>query len=83
MVKHDEVVPRGRVSHISDGRQHMAVRLGVLALLEAKAGKGDELGAFLMGGRALAVAEEDTVTWYWTRCPPERGDPEGSGSGRR
>ena len=42
----------------------MAVRLGVLALLEAKAGKGDELGAFLMGGRALAVAEEDTVTWY-------------------
>jgi quinol monooxygenase YgiN len=42
----------------------MTVRLGVLALLEAKPGKGDELGAFLIGGRVLAVAEEDTVTWY-------------------
>jgi quinol monooxygenase YgiN len=42
----------------------MTVRLGILALLEAKPGKGDELGAFLTAGRALAVAEEDTVTWY-------------------
>src|SRR5277367_6054321 len=42
----------------------MAVKLGLLALLEAKPGKGPELGAFLKGGRALAVAEEGTVTWY-------------------
>jgi quinol monooxygenase YgiN len=42
----------------------MAVKLGLLALLEAKPGKGDDLGAFLKGGRALAVAEEGTVTWY-------------------
>jgi quinol monooxygenase YgiN len=42
----------------------MTVRLGVLALLEAKPGKGDELGTFLQAGRALAVAEQDTVTWY-------------------
>jgi quinol monooxygenase YgiN len=42
----------------------MAVKLGLLARLEAKPGKGDELGAFLKGGRALAVAEEGTVTWY-------------------
>jgi quinol monooxygenase YgiN len=42
----------------------MAVRLGILALLEAKAGKGDELAAFLKAGRDLAVAEEGTVTWY-------------------
>ncbi len=42
----------------------MAVTLGILALLEAKPGKGDDLGAFLEGGRALAVAEEGTVTWY-------------------
>ena len=34
------------------------------ALLEAKPGKGDQLGAFLEAGRALAVAEEGTVTWY-------------------
>ena len=42
----------------------MTVTLGILALLEAKAGKGDELEAFLKSGRDLAVAEEGTVTWY-------------------
>jgi quinol monooxygenase YgiN len=42
----------------------MTVRLGILALLEAKPGKGNDLGAFLESGRALAVAEEGTVTWY-------------------
>ena len=42
----------------------MTVTLGILALLEAKAGKGDELAAFLRAGRELAVAEEGTVTWY-------------------
>ena len=42
----------------------MTVRLGILALLEAKPGKGDDLGAFLQAGRELAVAEQGTVTWY-------------------
>ncbi|MET0493458.1 MAG: antibiotic biosynthesis monooxygenase [Actinoplanes sp.] len=42
----------------------MSVRFGILAQLEAKPGKGGELAAFLEAGRALAVAEEDTVTWY-------------------
>src|ERR1700739_3264906 len=42
----------------------MAVKLGLLALLEAKPGKGDDLASFLEAGRALAVAEEGTVTWY-------------------
>jgi quinol monooxygenase YgiN len=42
----------------------MTVQLGILALLEAKPGKGDDLAAFLEAGRALAVAEEGTVTWY-------------------
>jgi quinol monooxygenase YgiN len=42
----------------------MTIRLGVLALLEAKPGKGDELGAFLEAGRGLAAAEPGTVTWY-------------------
>jgi quinol monooxygenase YgiN len=42
----------------------MAIRLGILALLEAKPGKGDELAAFLQAGRELALAEQGTVTWY-------------------
>jgi quinol monooxygenase YgiN len=42
----------------------MTVTRGLLALLQAKPGKGDELAAFLEAGRALAVAEEGTVTWY-------------------
>ncbi|WP_330175491.1 antibiotic biosynthesis monooxygenase [Streptomyces sp. NBC_01498] len=42
----------------------MTIRLGVLALLEAKPGKGDELAAFLQEGRELALAEQGTVTWY-------------------
>lgn len=33
-------------------------------MLEAKPDKADELAAFLEQGRALAVAEEGTVTWY-------------------
>lgn len=42
----------------------MTVRFGVLAQLEAKPGKGPELGAFLEAGRTLAAAESGTVTWY-------------------
>jgi quinol monooxygenase YgiN len=40
------------------------VKFGLLATLEAKPGKGDELAAFLKQGRALAAAEDGTVTWY-------------------
>jgi quinol monooxygenase YgiN len=42
----------------------MSPRFGVLALLEAKPGKGEDLGRFLEGGRDLATAEPGTVTWY-------------------
>ena len=42
----------------------MTVKLGLLALLESKPGRGDDLGAFLEAGRALAAAEAGTVTWY-------------------
>jgi quinol monooxygenase YgiN len=42
----------------------MTVKLGLLALLEAKPGRGSDLASFLEAGRALAAAEEGTVTWY-------------------
>jgi quinol monooxygenase YgiN len=42
----------------------MSVRFGLLALLEAKPGKGADLAAFLASGREIAVQEQGTVTWY-------------------
>src|ERR1700730_11611074 len=42
----------------------MTVTRGVLALLEAKPGKAEDLARFLEAGRALVVAEQGTVTWY-------------------
>jgi len=42
----------------------MAIDRGLLAILHAKPGKGDELGAFLKQGRDLAAREEGTVSWY-------------------
>lgn len=42
----------------------MTVDRGLLALLEARPGKGDELAGFLKQGRELAAAETGTVTWY-------------------
>ncbi len=42
----------------------MSITCGLLALLEAKPGKGEELAAFLSAGRELAAAEEGTVTWH-------------------
>jgi quinol monooxygenase YgiN len=42
----------------------MTATLGILALLDAKPGKGEQLAAFLRAGRELALAEEGTLTWY-------------------
>ena len=42
----------------------MTVTLGILARLEAKPGKGDDLAAFLRSGREIAEREGATVTWY-------------------
>jgi quinol monooxygenase YgiN len=50
----------------------MNVKFGLLALLDAKEGKGAELGTFLEGGRALAAAEIGTVTWYAFRLSDTR-----------
>jgi quinol monooxygenase YgiN len=42
----------------------MAVKLAILALVEAKPDKGADLAAFLDRARAIAVAEQGTVSWY-------------------
>jgi quinol monooxygenase YgiN len=42
----------------------VTVRFGLLALLEAQPGKGEDLRAFLEEGRAIAASENGTVTWY-------------------
>jgi quinol monooxygenase YgiN len=42
----------------------MTVKFGLLVRLEAKPDKGDALAEFLEAGRELALAEEQTVTWY-------------------
>jgi quinol monooxygenase YgiN len=42
----------------------MTVRFALLATLQAQPGKGEDLRAFLREGRAIAVAESGTVTWY-------------------
>jgi quinol monooxygenase YgiN len=50
----------------------MSVKLALLATLQAKEGKGEELGRFLLAGRELAVAEHGTVTWYAFRVDENR-----------
>ncbi|MCW2602755.1 MAG: hypothetical protein JWN61_890 [Pseudonocardiales bacterium] len=42
----------------------MSEKLGLLVLLEAKAGKGAELAEMLGGALDLANAEAGTVSWY-------------------
>ena len=42
----------------------MALTLGLLATLEAKPGKEQDLADFLVTGQALAAAEAGTVVWY-------------------
>ena len=42
----------------------MTMKLGLLALLEAKPEKRRELAAFLEGALSIAAAEEGTMTWY-------------------
>jgi len=38
--------------------------IGILALLEAKPGKGPDLHALLKSAREAAIAEQGTVNWF-------------------
>ena len=46
------------------------VKLGILARMEAKPGKEEEVASFLEGALSLVQAEPDTVTWYAIRIGP-------------
>lgn len=46
------------------------MKVGIVALLEAKPGKEEEVAALLTGARALAVQENQTITWYAFRSGP-------------
>jgi quinol monooxygenase YgiN len=43
------------------------IKVGLLARLVAKAGKEEEVAAFLAGALPLAQAEKETVVWYAIR----------------
>ena len=40
------------------------VTVGLLAILNARSGKEDELASFLEGALPLAQAEDDTIAWF-------------------
>ena len=42
----------------------MNLKFGLLALVEAKPGKDQDVWDFLDGGRAIVANEPDTKTWY-------------------
>jgi quinol monooxygenase YgiN len=46
------------------------VTVGVLARLEAKPGKEDEVQSFLEGALPLAQDEQETVAWFAVRLGP-------------
>jgi quinol monooxygenase YgiN len=52
------------VNETSAKERPMTVTVGVLAVLEAKPEKAAELGALLEQARELALAEQQTISWY-------------------
>jgi quinol monooxygenase YgiN len=46
------------------------VKLGILARLEAKAGKEQELAEFLKGALPFAIAEKQMISWYALQLGP-------------
>ena len=50
------------------------MKKAIVALLEARPGKEEEVAALLTGARALAVQESFTRTWYaWRTGPTQFG----------
>ena len=47
-------------------------KLGILVVLEARAGKEDELEAFLKSALPLAQAEPKTIRWYALKLGPSK-----------
>jgi quinol monooxygenase YgiN len=71
----------GRPNHREEGiderqtfsrgrKEERMVKVGILARMEAKPGKEDEVAAFLEGALTLVNEEPDTVTWYAIRIGP-------------
>ena len=48
----------------------MSLKLGILALLEAKPGKEETLAELLRSAQALAAKETATLVWYAFRAGP-------------
>jgi quinol monooxygenase YgiN len=53
----------GRFDHVIE-ETAMNLKFGVLALVEAKPGKEQEVWNFLEGGRDIVDNEPETKTWY-------------------
>ena len=47
-------------------------KFAILALLQAKPGKEEEVEAFLKSAQPLAVSEAETTTWYAVKLGPSR-----------
>ncbi|TMQ03740.1 MAG: antibiotic biosynthesis monooxygenase [Deltaproteobacteria bacterium] len=48
----------------------MSIKVGIVALLEAKPGKEEVLGDLLRSAQSLAAQEPGTVVWYAFRAGP-------------
>jgi quinol monooxygenase YgiN len=48
----------------------MSIKLGILALLQAKPGKEEAVADLLRGAQALAAKEPGTIVWYAFRAGP-------------
>jgi quinol monooxygenase YgiN len=47
-------------------------KFAILALLQARPGKEEEVEAFLKSAQPLAVSEAETTTWYAVKLGPSR-----------
>jgi quinol monooxygenase YgiN len=61
---------RDTVARSVDRKGVAMVTVGVLARLEAKPGKEEEVASFLAGALPLAQQEDETTAWFATRLGP-------------